>query len=231
MRAPSNQEPMSDDATETPAPDSPSSGAHVPGASVPDGPTPRTPRAEVRERLLVAGAEVFAEQGIHDARLDDVAARAGFSKGAVYSNFSSKEDLVAQVMQRATNLVLGALRELVRADIAAVDIGEVVRAAFGRHDQSTQFALLSEYRGYAIRRPEFMPEFVRQRRELQDGVLELVQLWFGAHPEIDPGMSLEDLSTLLIGANVGIVFDAPALPGVNPGEVIAAVVEAVIRRR
>ncbi|MFJ2977825.1 TetR/AcrR family transcriptional regulator [Curtobacterium sp. NPDC087082] len=205
--------------------------ASDPSPSVTGSPTPRTPRAEVRERLLTAGAEVFAEQGVHEARLDEVAARAGFSKGAVYSNFSSKEDLVAQVMQRATNLVLGSLRELVRADIAAVDIGDVVRAAFGRHDQSGQFALLSEFRGYATRHPEFLPEFVRQRRELQDGVFELVELWFGAHPEIDAGMSLEDFSRVLIGANVGIVFDAAALPGVNPGEVVAALVEAVIRRR
>ncbi|MFJ7289190.1 TetR/AcrR family transcriptional regulator [Curtobacterium sp. NPDC098951] len=205
--------------------------ASDPSSSVTGPPTPRTPRAEVRERLLVAGAQVFAEQGVYEARLDEIAARAGFSKGAVYSNFSSKEDLVAEVMQRQTNLVLGSLRELVRADIAAVDIGDVVRAAFGRHDQTAQFALLSEFRGYAMRRPEFLPEFVRQRRELQDGVLELVELWFGAHPEIDAGMPLADFARVLIGANVGIVFDSAALPGVNPGEVVAALVEAVVRQR
>lgn len=196
-----------------------------------DSPTPRTPRAEVRERLLVAGAAVFAERGVHEARLDEVAARAGFSKGAVYSNFSSKADLVAQVMQRATNTVLESLRELVRADVAAVDIADVVRAAFGRHDQSAAFALLAEFRGYSIRHPDFLPEFVRQRRELQESVSELVELWFGAHPEIDAGMPLADLATVLIGANVGIVFDAPALPGVNPGDVIASMIDAVVRRR
>ncbi len=198
---------------------------------VSDSPTPRTPRAEVRERLLTAGAALFAEQGVHGARLDDVAARAGFSKGAVYSNFSSKEDLLAQVMQRGTNLVLESLRELVRADIAATDIGDVVRAAFGQHDQRAQFALLSEFRAYAIRHPDFLPEFVRQRRVLQDGVHELVRLWFGAHPEVDAGMPLDTFATVLIGANVGIVFDGPALPGVDPGETIAALVEAVVRRR
>lgn len=194
-------------------------------------PTSRTPRAEVRERLLTAGAEVFAEQGVHESRLDDVAARAGFSKGAVYSNFSSKEDLVAQVMRRATSLVLGSLQELVHADIESVQIGDVVRQAFGRHDQSAQFALLSEFRGYATRHPELMPEFVAQRRSLQDGVQELVDLWFGAHPEIDPGIPLDTFATALVAANVGLVFDAPALPGVDPGEVVAALVEAVVRPR
>ncbi|MDM7890698.1 TetR/AcrR family transcriptional regulator [Curtobacterium caseinilyticum] len=194
-------------------------------------PTPRTPRAEVRERLLVAGADVFAESGVHGARLDDVAARAGFSKGAVYSNFSSKQDLVAQVMQRSTNMVLASLQEVVRADVDADRIADVVRAAFGGHDQGRQFALVSEFRGYAMRHPEFMPEFVRQRRELHDGVLDLVRLWFGAHPEVEPGMALEDFAAVLVGANVGIVFDAPALPGVDPGAVIAGVVEAVVRPR
>ncbi|WIB25763.1 TetR/AcrR family transcriptional regulator [Curtobacterium sp. MCSS17_015] len=192
---------------------------------------PRTPRSEVRERLLTAGARVFAEQGVHEARLDDVAAAAGFSKGAVYSNFSSKEDLVAHVMQRATNLVLRSLQELVRVDIEAVDVGDAVRAAFGRHDQSAQFALLSELRGYAIRHPEFMPEFVRQRRHLHDGVRELVHRWFAAHPDVEPGMPLDTFAALLVAANSGIVFDAPALDGVDPGDAVAAMVEAVIRPR
>jgi AcrR family transcriptional regulator len=193
--------------------------------------TARTPRAEVRERLLEAGARLFAEQGVHEARLDDIAAAAGFSKGAVYSNFASKDDLVTQVMQRATNLVLGSLRELVHADVGESDIGDVVRAAFGRHDQSAQFALLSELRGHAIRHPEFMSEFVRQRRLLHDGVAELVHTWFDGHPERDPGMPLDTFATLLVAANVGIVFDSPALDGVVPGEVIATLVEALIRPR
>ncbi|NII42365.1 AcrR family transcriptional regulator [Curtobacterium flaccumfaciens] len=194
-------------------------------------PVPRTPRSEVRERLLAAGSQVFAEQGVHEARLDAVAAAAGFSKGAVYSNFSSKEDLLAQVMQRATNRVLLSLQELVRIDISAADVGDVVRAAFGRHDQSAQFALLSELRAYAMRHPEFMPEFVRQRRTLQDGVRELVHTWFAAHPEVDPGMPLDTFATILIATNTGIVFDAPALDGTDPGDAVATMVEAVLRTR
>ena len=52
-------------------------------------PTPRTPRAEVRERLLVAGADVFAESGVHGARLDDVAAR-GQATGRLARNACAK---------------------------------------------------------------------------------------------------------------------------------------------
>ncbi|MBL7486858.1 TetR family transcriptional regulator [Frankia sp. AgB1.9] len=64
----------------------------------PAGPTPRAPRAEVRRRLLAAAASVFAERGYGESRLDDVARVAGFTKGAVYSNFGSKQQLFAELV-------------------------------------------------------------------------------------------------------------------------------------
>jgi AcrR family transcriptional regulator len=50
-------------------------------------------RQLTRDHLLAAAAQVFAERGFHGATLDEVARVAGFSKGAVYSNFESKDDL------------------------------------------------------------------------------------------------------------------------------------------
>ena len=50
-------------------------------------------RQLTREHLLAAAAQVFAERGFYGATLDEVARVAGFTKGAVYSNFDSKDDL------------------------------------------------------------------------------------------------------------------------------------------
>jgi len=47
-----------------------------------------------RERLLDAAAEAFAEHGVDGASIDDIAARAGFSRGAFYSNFRDKTELL-----------------------------------------------------------------------------------------------------------------------------------------
>src|SRR5262249_52878962 len=60
--------------------------------------TPERRREMTRSHLLEAAAEVFQEQGFHGATLDEVARRAGFTKGAVYSNFKSKDDLFLAVM-------------------------------------------------------------------------------------------------------------------------------------
>ncbi|WP_156755266.1 TetR family transcriptional regulator [Actinokineospora pegani] len=65
----------------------------------------RVRRAEVRERVLAAAAGVFAEKGIAAARMADVAAAAGFTRGAVYSNFANKAELVAAVVDAASDRV------------------------------------------------------------------------------------------------------------------------------
>src|ERR1700674_3832781 len=61
--------------------------------------TPERRRQQTRDHLLAAAAEVFAERGFHGATLDEVAAVAGFTKGAVYSNFKNKEDLFLALFQ------------------------------------------------------------------------------------------------------------------------------------
>lgn len=78
-------------------------------------PTPRTPRAEVRQRLIAAAGDLFAEHGYVAVRLDDIARAAGFTKGAVYSNFGSKQGLFAAVLTSRS--------EAERARLLAIDDG------------------------------------------------------------------------------------------------------------
>ena len=62
-------------------------------------------KALTRERLLEAAARVYAQHGFGGATLDEVAAEAGLTKGAVYSHFGSKENLLLlQLACRAREL-------------------------------------------------------------------------------------------------------------------------------
>ncbi|HEV3230243.1 MAG TPA: helix-turn-helix domain-containing protein, partial [Solirubrobacteraceae bacterium] len=56
-------------------------------------------RAQTRARLLAAAAKVFARRGYHAASVDDVAAEAGYSTGAVYHQFKGKEDLFLTLLE------------------------------------------------------------------------------------------------------------------------------------
>jgi AcrR family transcriptional regulator len=89
----------------------------------------RTPRAEVRRRLREAAAQEFAERGYGESRLEDIAARAGFTKGAVYSNFKSKQELFGSVLADRAETELGA----VMGHLAETDDVEGAAADAARH--------------------------------------------------------------------------------------------------
>jgi AcrR family transcriptional regulator len=57
-------------------------------------------KAQTRARLLDAAAQVFAQSGFETSTLDAVAAAAGYTKGAVYSNFAGKTDLLIALLER-----------------------------------------------------------------------------------------------------------------------------------
>src|SRR5437762_11255550 len=61
-------------------------------------PTREERKAQTREELLEAAARVFARKGYRAASVDDVSAEAGYTKGAFYSNFESKEDIFATLV-------------------------------------------------------------------------------------------------------------------------------------
>ncbi len=64
--------------------------------------TRRERREQTRAALLDAAERLWGERGIHGASLDDIAAAAGLTKGAVYSNFSGKTDLLLALLERWT---------------------------------------------------------------------------------------------------------------------------------
>jgi len=57
-------------------------------------------KALTRERVLDAARVVFASRGFHGASVEEIAAEAGYSTGALYSNFEGKEDLFLALMER-----------------------------------------------------------------------------------------------------------------------------------
>src|SRR3954454_24053362 len=54
---------------------------------------------EARDELLTAAVRVFARRGYREAGVDEIAAEAGYSKGALYWHFSGKEDLLTALLE------------------------------------------------------------------------------------------------------------------------------------
>ncbi|OLM20447.1 MULTISPECIES: TetR/AcrR family transcriptional regulator [unclassified Pseudonocardia] len=134
------------------------------------GPVPRVKRDEVRRRLLDAAAEVFAHRGFAAARLDEIAYAAGFTKGAVYSNFAGKHALLAELIEQRVRTQLATSTEEIRSkgrpERALEDIAEVF--ATGIVEQGTWARLLVEIAQQAGHDPDVRDVYVEVRRSLRD---------------------------------------------------------------
>jgi AcrR family transcriptional regulator len=121
--------------------------------------TPERRRQQTREHLLAAAARVFAERGFHGATLDAVAAAAGFSKGAVYSNFKNKEDLFLALLEASYSTEMQSLRDTLEAsevppDARLADFLPVVLGGAGHGLMPEDWAVLyMEFALFAMRHP------------------------------------------------------------------------------
>src|SRR2546428_7165622 len=78
-----------------------------------------TRRAQTSRKLVEAAMEVVAEHGFHSASVDAIAQRAGFSIGALYSNFGGKDELLFAVFDEHVSWFERRLAEVATAEDTA----------------------------------------------------------------------------------------------------------------
>src|SRR5271170_6917338 len=71
---------------------------------------------ETQSRILDAAQAVFSEQGFEKTQLEEVAARAGYTRGAIYAHYSSKEDLFLALMEHRVLTRFTAIRQVIEVE-------------------------------------------------------------------------------------------------------------------
>jgi AcrR family transcriptional regulator len=140
--------------------------------------TPR--RAATRQRLLTAAAAIFAERGMHGATVENICEAAGFTRGAFYSNFASKEELFFALLQQEKEQVLNQLEQVVGDDSpapAGADvIDHLVETFLASNPMDRQRHLVHvEFWLHAIRNPETARELNRNNDEFRAEFALLLQ--------------------------------------------------------
>jgi AcrR family transcriptional regulator len=138
---------------------------------------PRRRRVETVERLLDAALETFAEIGFAAASVEDICRRGGFTRGAFYSSFRTKDELFAALFARET------ARNLAHAEeqLAGLeDEDDPVAAAVERclstfRADRTWVLVHTEYALYATRHPEANAALRRHAEELHRRLTALIE--------------------------------------------------------
>jgi AcrR family transcriptional regulator len=145
--------------------------------SMPPARARRLKKDEIRARLIQAAAEIFAAKGWEKTTLEEIAEAAGFSKGAVYSNFESKDELFFSLMERQIDDRIGMV-ETVLSDESDTKrrIEKVGAALMDLSRQSPEWQILFiEYWLRAARNPKLRERFVNRRRLMREKIAKMFE--------------------------------------------------------
>jgi AcrR family transcriptional regulator len=177
--------------------------------------TPERRRAMTREHLLEAAAIVFARAGFAGATLDEIAATAGFTKGAVYSNFKSKDDLFLALVDDRIERQFALVGEVL--DTSTHEPGELLsrmhdllgtRAFFFFDD--TLSTLYLEFVLYARRNPEARAKLAaigERSRAFTQELIEREHEIHGTTPPYAPRELAQIAMALFLGFEVDRLVD------------------------
>ena len=139
--------------------------------------TPERRRGLTKEALVEAAAEVFARRGFHGASLDEIAESAGFTRGAIYSNFGGKEELMLAVLDEFTERQLREFGQAIEDMTHGTDEERSAAAAavWSHTRRDLNITLLSlEMRLYALRTPGFRKRLAEAERRQQGRIREFI---------------------------------------------------------
>jgi AcrR family transcriptional regulator len=135
-------------------------------------------KARTRAQLIDAAATVFARRGFVAASLDEVAEEAGLTKGAVYSNFGSKEELFQAVIEDRINEPMKHAADVIDTSTGTTEEQAMAgaRVFVDVVQQEREVFLLSlEMNIHVARHPELAPAFAARRREQLAEVADIIR--------------------------------------------------------
>jgi AcrR family transcriptional regulator len=183
----------------------------------------------MRARLLDAAAHVFAQRGFSEATLDDVAETAGFSKGAVYSNFKSKDELFYALMtDRINERVESATEGIAQHTAAGAQAAEVGRRLTEKLAEQPEWHLLFiEFWARAVRDPQLRTEFARHRRPVRAPIAQLIQNT-AADLNVELPIPAEQLAIAVLALSNGLAIEALADPEAVPPELFGTILNLML---
>lgn len=184
----------------------------------------RPTREATRERVLDAALKVFGERGISASSVNDVAAAAGLTKGAVYSSFASKDELVLAIMEQH---VMERLSGAISVFASAPDL----RTAFAEagaglvdalRSDAVWHRMLAEYFALSAHDAVLHEALQSRRREARSSVARALTSLATRH-DVQLPMPAEEFALVLIALSNGLGIESGIDPEAVPDEVFGKV--------
>jgi len=177
--------------------------------------TRREKQQRTRRCLLHAAAQVFSKEGLEGASVEQVAQTAGYTKGAFYANFKSKEELFlvmlderfAHELERLDRMLAGTHEPLEEAQAAAADF---IRFA----SEENWPRLYFQFVAHAARDEEFRQELATRMGAMRGRLAELFKRWIERFGKIAP-IPQEQIAAMMCFMADGFLVDRMIEPGLD----------------
>ena len=188
--------------------------------------TRKEKQAHTRTCLMESAAKVFARRGLQQASIDEVAGDAGFTKGAFYANFKSKEELfLAMLDERFAQRI----EQIDRVWSSEGDMRHKARQAgqdFADYLSDEEWArLFFEFAAYAARNEEFRQELVTRYRALRERVADIYSRQ-KAKMGIEPAVAPEQVAAMIFAMVNGLALEKLLEPDVVADDAFATMLVA-----
>lgn len=161
-------------------------------------------RELTRERLLSAAHGIFLKTGYGASKIEDITAEAGFTRGAFYSNFESKDELLIELLRRDEKLLLEPISQILERHETRAGLESAVVTYFSKvFDNNESFHLWAEARLLAGRDAKFREQFNAFMEEERRQVVRFIEI-FAQRAEISLSVPAETLALCLISLFEGV---------------------------
>jgi AcrR family transcriptional regulator len=187
-------------------------------------------RDQTRSELLDAAGRVFVARGFEGSSIEAIAAEAGYTRGAFYSNFESKEQLFAELLQQRVYSVYRAMAEATVAGArpSLRETGEQLARIQGHEQGRWLFRLWLELLAHAGRDERFREiaaGFWSANRKLIAKGTQQAYADAGEKPPLPP----DHLATAMIALDIGLALQHFVDPDAAPLELYPELFEALFR--
>ncbi len=170
--------------------------------------TRKEQQARTRSALLQSATRVLAEKGLHRASIDDITSDAGFTKGAFYANFKSKEELFLVMLDEHFAERLAAVERLASGEEAlaqrAARAGQDFTDALRGNEEWCRLFL--EFTSHATRHDGFRKEF-KARTDALRGQIAAIYSQRAAEVGFEPPISPELIARMVFSMAHGVAID------------------------
>lgn len=179
-------------------------------------------RARTRALLIDAAAKVFAERGFTGASVEEITSRAGFSRGAFYSNFATKDDLFLAVLDAHIETEVAAVTRTLATEPTPEAFFEFLRSrAIRRAREGREWSLLwAEFWLHVVRHPELAPKLAARQRAARSaiaGVIDSQCTQLG----IELPLPATDLASIMLAVDDGLALQEHLDPTAVPEDLRA----------